>query len=364
MELSLCMIVKNEADVLERAVENARVFADEIVVVDTGSTDGTKAIAKRVADKTGEFKWRDDFAAARNYADSLATCPYKMWLDADDVVPLPSAKAIGKLMRTLDPATDVVMLPYVLARDEFGAPKFSYYRERIVRNRDDFMWRGRVHEAIAIHGNIIKAKPIILHAKPTGRASGTRNLDIYRKMAAEGHVFEPRETYYYARELYYNGEHDGARVRKVLGHARGVRRQRYRRVPDAVALLRQARRQTKIVRGVVRQLRVRAAHGRGVLRDSVQAFRGRRLQARRVLVQARRASQARYRLGRVYRLRLLRIFAVYLAVGVLRQAGQPSHGVLLASPRAQGQSESSERHCKPSLFRKHRILTSGGNYVF
>ena len=46
MELSLCMIVKNEADVLERAVENARVFADEIVVVDTGSTDGTKAIAK------------------------------------------------------------------------------------------------------------------------------------------------------------------------------------------------------------------------------------------------------------------------------------------------------------------------------
>ncbi len=92
----------------------------------------------------------------------------------------------------------------------FGAPKFSYYRERIVRNRADFMWRGRVHEAIAIHGNIIKAKPIILHAKPTGRASGTRNLDIYRKMAAEGHVFEPRETYYYARELYYNGEHDGA----------------------------------------------------------------------------------------------------------------------------------------------------------
>lgn len=210
MELSLCMIVKNEADVLERAVENARVFADEIVVVDTGSTDGTKAIAKRVADKTGEFKWRDDFAAARNYADSLATCPYKMWLDADDVVPLPSAKAISKLMRTLDPATDVVMLPYVLARDEFGAPKFSYYRERIVRNRADFMWRGRVHEAIAIHGNIIKAKPIILHAKPTGRASGTRNLDIYRKMAAEGHVFGPRETYYYARELYYNGEHDGA----------------------------------------------------------------------------------------------------------------------------------------------------------
>lgn len=210
MELSLCMIVKNESDVLERAVENARLFADEIVIVDTGSTDGTAALAKRLADKTDVFKWRDDFAAARNYADSLATCPYKMWLDADDIVPLPSAKAIGKLMRTLDDSTDVVMLPYVLDRDEYGAPKFSYYRERIVKNRADFMWRGRVHEAIAIHGNIVKAKPIILHAKPAERTGGTRNLDIYKKMVTEGHAFEPRETYYYARELYYNGEYGAA----------------------------------------------------------------------------------------------------------------------------------------------------------
>lgn len=210
MELSLCMIVKNEADVLERALENARVFADEIVIVDTCSTDDTAAIAKRLADKTDTFAWCDDFSAARNYADSLSTCPYRMWLDADDVVPLPSAKAISKLMRTLDPATDAIMLPYVLDRDEYGAPKFSYYRERIVKNRADFMWRGRVHEAIAVHGNVLRAKPVILHAKPTGRNVGTRNLDIYRKMAAEGHVFDPRETYYYARELYYNGEYGAA----------------------------------------------------------------------------------------------------------------------------------------------------------
>lgn len=210
MELSLCMIVKNEADVLERALENARVFADEIVIVDTGSTDDTAAIAKRLADKTDTFAWCDDFSAARNYADSLSTCPYRMWLDADDVVPLPSAKAISKLMRTLDPATDAIMLPYVLDRDEYGAHKFSYYRERIVKNRADFMWRGRVHEAIAVHGNVLRAKPVILHAKPTGRNVGTRNLDIYRKMAAEGHAFDPRETYYYARELYYNGEYGAA----------------------------------------------------------------------------------------------------------------------------------------------------------
>lgn len=219
MKLSLCMIVKNEVEVLARALENARVFADEIVIVDTGSTDGTAELARKLADKTASFKWCDDFSAARNFADSLATGDYRMWLDADDVVSLSTAKGISKLMRTLDPAVDVVMLPYVLDRDERGAPKFSYYRERIVKNRADFTWRGRVHEAITLHGNIIRAKPTILHAKPQGRITGTRNLDIYRKMDAGGHAFEPRELYYYARELYYNGEYLVAaqRFEKFLG---------------------------------------------------------------------------------------------------------------------------------------------------
>lgn len=204
MKLSLCMIVKNEAEVLQRALETARMFADEIVIVDTGSTDGTQEIARRLADKYAEFDWCDDFSAARNFADSLATCEYRMWLDADDIVSESSAKAIGKLMYTLDEGVDAVMLPYVIDRDEFGAPRFSYYRERIVKNRDDFRWKGVVHEAIELHGNVIRAKPAIFHAKPQGRSAGTRNLDIYRGLEARGHKFEPRELYYYARELFYN----------------------------------------------------------------------------------------------------------------------------------------------------------------
>jgi len=210
MTLSLCMIVKNESAVLERALLNANVYADEIIVVDTGSTDGTAALAKKFTDKVYDFSWCDDFAAARNFAFEKATCDYRMWLDADDVVPMPTARAIARLMKTLDPDTDVVMLPYVLETASDDKPGYVYYRERILRNRPDYLWRGRVHEAVPLHGKIVRKDPAIYHAKPKDRKSGTRNLDIYKKMVNERVKFEPRECYYYARELYFNGEFETA----------------------------------------------------------------------------------------------------------------------------------------------------------
>ena len=85
--ISLCMIVKNEEDVLERCLRSAEGIADEIIIADTGSTDQTKEIALRCGAKVYDFVWKDDFAAARNFAFSKATCDYLFWLDADDVVP-------------------------------------------------------------------------------------------------------------------------------------------------------------------------------------------------------------------------------------------------------------------------------------
>lgn len=205
MTISLCMIVKNEADVLGRALANAHVFADEIIVVDTGSCDSTKAVAADSGAAVYDFAWIDDFSAARNFGLSKATCDYFMWLDADDVVPEKTAKSIAKLKTSLDESTDIVMLPYVLTRDERGKPTFSFYRERIIRNRADYRFFGRVHEAVALRGKIERYPYEIEHAKPKDRKTGTRNLDIYRKMKSEGVPFGPRERYYFARELYYNG---------------------------------------------------------------------------------------------------------------------------------------------------------------
>ena len=84
--ISLTMIVRDEQENLPNCLESVRGIFDEIVVVDTGSVDRTKEIAREFGAKVFDFVWIDDFAAARNEALSHATCDYAFWLDADDVI--------------------------------------------------------------------------------------------------------------------------------------------------------------------------------------------------------------------------------------------------------------------------------------
>lgn len=200
MTLCLNMIVKNEHDVLERALKSVLSAVDEIVIVDTGSTDDTAEIARRYTEKVYSFEWINDFAAARNYALEKTESDYVLWLDADDVVPKKTAAAISAFMRGADGATDMVMLPYIL-----DGGKLKYNRERIFKNRAGFAWQGRVHEVVPPHGNVISLPFGIVHKKPEGRSAGTRNLDIYRSAVNSGVTLDPREKYYYARELFFNG---------------------------------------------------------------------------------------------------------------------------------------------------------------
>ena len=76
--VSLCMIVKNEEDVLARCLDSVKDLVDEIIIVDTGSKDRTKEIAHTYTDNVFDFVWIDDFAAARNFAFSKAKCMYCM----------------------------------------------------------------------------------------------------------------------------------------------------------------------------------------------------------------------------------------------------------------------------------------------
>ena len=84
--ISLCMIVKNEERNLPRCLDSVQDLVDEIVIVDTGSSDATRAAALRYTHRVYDFPWRDDFAAARNFAFDQGTMDYLMWLDADDVL--------------------------------------------------------------------------------------------------------------------------------------------------------------------------------------------------------------------------------------------------------------------------------------
>ena len=85
--LSLAMIVKNEAEHLEKCLSTARPHVDEIVVVDTGSTDGTQAIAQRYADVFEEIEWPDSFSVARNHSMDKASGDYILILDGDEHIP-------------------------------------------------------------------------------------------------------------------------------------------------------------------------------------------------------------------------------------------------------------------------------------
>ena len=86
MSLSVCLIVKDEEAVIARCLNCAAKFADEIIVVDTGSSDGTVAEVKKFTDEVYFYKWNDDFSAARNFSLEKAGCDFVMWLDADDVI--------------------------------------------------------------------------------------------------------------------------------------------------------------------------------------------------------------------------------------------------------------------------------------
>ncbi|MDR1734442.1 MAG: glycosyltransferase family 2 protein [Oscillospiraceae bacterium] len=207
--VSLCMIVKNEEEVLARNLESSKGMVDEIIIVDTGSTDKTKEIALQYTDKVYDFKWIDDFGAARNFAFSKGTMDYLMWLDADDIILPEDAKAFKELMATLDPKIDTVMMKYNIAFDEQGNPTFTYFRERVMRRCPLARWEGSIHEVIAPFGNIIHADIAVTH-KRKGKTDPLRNLNHFLRLKERGKKFSPREQFYFARELYYNARYDEA----------------------------------------------------------------------------------------------------------------------------------------------------------
>lgn len=204
--ISFCMIVKNEETVLERCLSTIKNIADEIIIIDTGSTDSTKQIAQNFTDCLYDFTWCDDFSKARNYSFSKATCDYCMWIDADDVLLEKDQQDLLALKRTLNKDTSVVMMRYHTDFDKNDKPVFTYYRERLLRRIDHFQWNGAIHEAITPSGSILYSDIAVTHKK-LKPSDPMRNLNIFQKMIKEGTQLVPREQFYYARELYYHNQY-------------------------------------------------------------------------------------------------------------------------------------------------------------
>jgi len=206
--ISLCLIVKNEEGTLWNCLNSVKDIVDQIVIVDTGSTDRSIEIAREFTDEIYHFEWIGDFAAARNYSFSFAKCDYILWLDADDVLLEEDREKLKKLKETLDPSVDSVSMIYNYGFDEYGNVTLSFRRNRLVKRSRQFKWYGDCHVYLKVDGIILNSDIAVSHKRL--RHSAGRNLAIYEKRVARGDKFTARDHYYYGNELRENGRHEEA----------------------------------------------------------------------------------------------------------------------------------------------------------
>ena len=151
--LSFCTIVKNESQNLSRCLTSVKRYVDELIVIDTGSTDETVKIAEQFGAKVGHFEWCDDFAAARNYACSLVAGDWILTLDADEELEvleknLPTQFASG----TPD---HIVALNIRLCDEENAVTEMQ--TPRLFRNLPSIQYQSRYHEYLTYEGQPLSA---------------------------------------------------------------------------------------------------------------------------------------------------------------------------------------------------------------
>jgi tetratricopeptide (TPR) repeat protein len=186
ISLSLCMIVKDEAENIRACIRSIKRAVDEILIVDTGSTDSTQEIAGALGAKVFQFPWCDDFAAARNESIRHATGDYIIWLDADDRVD-PSELTKIRLLKQILPKKKSKAF-FVVVNSQSPVDGESLFRQlRIFPNIPGAIFEGRVHEQI-FHNlrkngvELVETDIIIKHVgyrdAATIRMKGERNLHI------------------------------------------------------------------------------------------------------------------------------------------------------------------------------------------
>lgn len=156
IELSACVIVKDEEKNIGQWLQCMGKLADEIIVVDTGSTDATREIVKKSGASLYDFPWQQDFAAAKNHALSKAKGKWIAFLDADEYFSEQSMQRIPMVLKELDPQVKVAGIMCRLVNiDVQDKDKFigATVQVRLFRNLSSLRYQGRIHEALTIPKN-------------------------------------------------------------------------------------------------------------------------------------------------------------------------------------------------------------------
>jgi Glycosyl transferase family 2 len=192
LPISVCMIVRDEAENLSRALASVAPHVQELVVVDTGSQDASREIAKSFGAVQGEHPWDEDFAAARNTSLSLATQEWILVLDADEELLPESVNSLAKAIE----APGLARILRVRLLNEQGGRDVPLVR--LYRNDPQIRYIRPIHESITeTLWDAGETEPsfcdaVIVHHgyqdAATSRAKIERNLRIHRRMRASGKV--------------------------------------------------------------------------------------------------------------------------------------------------------------------------------
>ncbi|MFB5677428.1 glycosyltransferase [Paenibacillus terreus] len=211
--LSLCMIVKNEEKWLQRCLESVKDAVDEIIIVDTGSTDRTKEIAAEYGAAVYDYEWNDSFADARNFGLDKAKGEWILWLDADEEVEPGDGQHLRDVL-----SREECYFGRIKVVNYYGTFPVTYDRShimnqyRLFRNDPKLRFAGEIHEQLDIEALDLTNKsvlvvPVTLHhygyleEAVEEKGKKERNLRLLEK-ALEAEDHDPWLDYHYASELY------------------------------------------------------------------------------------------------------------------------------------------------------------------
>jgi tetratricopeptide (TPR) repeat protein len=146
--VSLCMIVRNEAHQLADCLEPIAHLFDEIVIVDTGSDDQTREVARRFTEQVHDFPWCDDFAAARNESLRHASSDWIFWLDADDRLSAENRSRLATLFSQLDGQQAVFRMNTICRTSQPNEMERVVTHSRLFPRNPGICWHRRVHEQL------------------------------------------------------------------------------------------------------------------------------------------------------------------------------------------------------------------------
>ena len=211
IRIAACVFARNDRQDMERWLENAAAYADECIVIDTGSTDGMRALAERAGARVYDFTWQDDFAAARNASLAHVDADWAAVLDADESFFDPSElRSYLAMMDVVMPHKDAVLLPIVHVDEDDDDHEIGRAPHiRLLRMGRGLFYEGRVHEALQKKDGApqLYHEPVALAIRHVGysagriRAKHARNLALMeRRIHEEG--LRPGD-YRYLADIYY-----------------------------------------------------------------------------------------------------------------------------------------------------------------